>query len=187
MRKVFVGLLGAWLFCAAVAFAYERNVVRERDSSHVRPPADVTVDASGRWLMPCTMTPKTMPCPPGQICLYAIQDGPDTFSVLRPDCGDDNPETPQSRDTEAEVIRPIKPVDPEISALWCYDNAKDCGSAAEQDCKSKRPPQAVDFQAYTQGADVPCRWTCGNGEGKTCSPPPPNQAPPTPPPPPRAK
>lgn len=56
----------------------------------------------------------------------------------------------------------------------CYDKAKDCGDEGDRYCSARG---GVAFQSYDPSAEVPCRFTCANGEGGTCKKRPENSTP----------
>ena len=96
----------------------------------------------------------------GSVSLQGVQDGPD---IIGP-----------ARLTGPGMKEAVLPVRSTAAILFCYDNSADCGSFAEDYCRTRG---GVEFQAYVSGADIPCRVTCANNEGAQCSEPPPNTAP----------
>lgn len=82
------------------------------------------------------------------------------------------PEMPTREVVEAPTGEVIEATPP-APIFECFNNAKDCGDAAERFCSARVPPKAVQFQTYDPTAEIPCRWTCAGegtdpGEGGTC-------------------
>lgn len=167
------GMFAAYVLTLTAGFyvllaAEPRNSVRERRTP--APPIDVTLRHDGAWLMPCSATPDTRPCPIGVTCLYRnVQDGPDGFptSIVREECL-----------TEAdELVVPVLTAVPIVDTAGehCLLDEDRCTQVAQDTCRIDAglpPGTRVRLVKKTFEMGKLCTFTCPNGKSFSCSTPP---------------